>query len=603
MNDAVDHAQGAIAGKTSRSRLATGRLIEPPSIPPQDENDPFSQMGDLVARLRFSLKEGRVWLDTHRVALVHLSTLSNLRRELIDTLGSDGARGFFARMGYTSGSRDAELARKLRPHHSLSEAFEVGPQLRRLQGAIMLEPVRHEIDVTSGHFFGESCWHESFEVDSQISAYGMASEPVCWMQIGYASGYASTFMGRPIIYKEIECRGMGHRQCRMIGKPLEAWDDIEDELRALQSEPFANRFEARRRTGKGLTKPDTAPISDELVGMSPGFVATCHLIKKVAGTQATVLFLGETGVGKAMFAKTLHRISKRAGGPFVTVDCATIPENLIEAELFGVEKGAYTGAIASRPGRFERAHGGTLFLDEIGTLSQRAQVKLLRAIHEREIERVGGTSVRRVNVRIIAATNEDLRRAVEQGRFRSDLLYRLNVFPINIPPLRERGDDIPLLMGHFLHHFNELHDRNVLGFTDKAVDALYDYDYPGNIRELENLIERAVILAEDGDPIDLCHLFSGEDRMAPSVLRLDEVGNLCQPAEIERVDDGLVDRFLAQGASLGGFEGKLLRAAVDKAGGNLAEAARTLGITRPQLAYRLKKSNGEANRSARARPA
>ena len=224
----------------------------------------------------------------------------------------------------------------------------------------------------------------------------------------------------------------------------------------------------------------------------------------------TVLFLGETGVGKEIFARMLHRMGRRSEQPFVAVNCAALPENLIEAELFGVVKGAYTGATDSRPGRFERAHGGTLFLDEIGTLTLSAQAKLLRALQEGEIERVGDSQTRKVDVRLLAATNVDLKDAVARGTFREDLYFRLTTFPVRIPPLRERRDDIPLLMRHFLHRFSQRHGKTVGSFAPEAVEALLSYAFPGNIRELENMIERGVLLADAGEPIGISHLFTAQ---------------------------------------------------------------------------------------------
>ena len=385
---------------------------------------------------------------------------------------------------------------------------------------------------------------------------------------------------------------MGASRCRMIGKPLEDWDDIEKDIRALQPEDFANRYQ---RPGTPAPSGD-APgrnimgLSADLVGASPGFVATCHLIRKVAMTSATTLFLGETGVGKEKFAKTLHRASRCKDGPFIAVNCAAIPDNLIEAELFGVEKGAFTGAVESRPGRFERAHGGTLFLDEVGSLSMPTQIRLMRAIQEKEIERVGGTSTIKADVRLIAATNVNLKEAVSAGTFRNALLFRLNVFPIHIPPLRERRDDIPLLMDHFLNRFAGIHRKMASGFTGHAVDALYEYAYPGNIRELENMIERALILVDDGEPIDTVHLFTADDEIPPRMVKLDGEGTL-RPGGGGTANDGaeLLERLLGGRKSFADVEGELLGEAVRRANGNLARAARLLGLTRPQLAYRLKK--------------
>ena len=551
-------------------KSVTGHLIGPETLEATDVPD----IGDLTERLRFSLRDGQIWLDTQRVALIHLSTLTTLRRELIDKLGVEDARGCLARMGYASGCRDAALARKLRPHCSVKDALLVGPQLRAIQGVISLQPVQLEANLEKGTFFGEFTFSGSFEADAQIADFGLSNAPSCWMQVGYASGYISTFMGRDIVFKEIECRASGSQSCRMIGKPLPLWDDIEEELVAL-------------RLDKGSTLPHG------IVGQSSGFVVVCQMLRKVANTDATVLFLGETGVGKEMFAKMLHRMGRRSDKPFVAVNCAAIPENLVESELFGVEKGAFTGASQSRPGRFERANGGTLFLDEVGTLTMAAQIKLLRSIQEQEIERVGDTVTRKVNVRIIAATNVDLKEAVDQGTFRDDLMFRLNVFPVRIPPLRERREDIPPLMEFFLDKFSTLHGKKVTGFTSRAMDALYDYNFPGNIRELENLIERAVILAEDDQAIDLSHLFAPEDLQASMVLKLNSTGNLEQsqaPDTASRSDLGeVMETMLSDGISIEDFEHRLMEKAVELADGKLSRAARMLGITRPQLAYRLKK--------------
>jgi transcriptional regulator with GAF, ATPase, and Fis domain len=333
-----------------------------------------------------------------------------------------------------------------------------------------------------------------------------------------------------------------------------------------------------------------------MVGTSSSFNAACHMLHRVAPTTATVLFTGESGVGKEMFASTLHRISPRKDQPFVAINCAAIPETLMESELFGVERGAYTGAGASRPGRFERAHGGTLFLDEVGTLSFVAQGKLLRALQEGEIERVGGTRSIGVDVRVIAATNVDLRQAVSEGRFREDLFFRLNVFPIHLPPLRDRRDDIPLLMSHFLAHYNKRHQRQVAGFSQAAVKAMYNYGFPGNIRELQNLVERGVILVSDGEAIDVHHLFSSGESLAQDVLSLawrdgGPATLSLRGARQTAAPDEAVDTSpgTSQSGALEQAELALLRQALWRSGGNLAAAARDLGVSRATVAYRAKK--------------
>jgi two-component system, NtrC family, response regulator HydG len=575
---------------TKKVRSITGRLVDQ-----TDEGITLPDIDDLASWLRFSLRDGRIWLDTQRVTLIHLSTLSTLRQELMASLGVIEARAFLTRMGYASGARDAQLARKLRPHHSAEDAFLVGPQLRILQGVSAMKPIGLKIDKASGQFYCEFIWSESFEVDAHISNYGTSNAPVCWMQTGYASGYASSFTGQTIIFKEVECSGHGGDRCHVIGKPLDEWDDIDDDMCAWQPEVLGKRLSSQRAirvVSETPSKTDHDAVHwDKMIGVSSGFVSACQMLKKVGATSATVLFLGETGVGKEQFARALHCIGPRADKPFVAVNCAAIPENLIESELFGVEKGAFTGAISSRPGRFERANGGTLFLDEVGALTMPAQIKLLRVLQEQEVERVGDTTTRKVDIRMIAATNVNLQEAVKAGNFREDLLFRLNVFPIRIPPLRERRDDIPLLMDHFLRFYSKKYDRPVVGFTDKAVDSLYEYDYPGNIRELENLIERAVILADSGNPVERGHLFINETTSGPKILKLGASGKLNtgeREVTVESSTD-LLEQFLSGGTSIKEIESTLLTQAVNKAHGNLAAAARMLGLTRPQLAYRLKK--------------
>ncbi|MBL6751039.1 MAG: sigma-54-dependent Fis family transcriptional regulator [Nevskia sp.] len=567
-------------------------------------------MADLMARLHFAPGDGRIWLDDQRMLLIHSSAMGVLRRELIEGLGMERARGLLTRMGYNSGAHDAELARKLRPHASLHDMFVVGPQLHALEGIVQVEPVSLEMDIERGKYRGEFIWRGSSEVEEHVRIYGIGADAACWMQIGYASGYTSVFLGRPVLFREVECRACGHVQCRILGLPVEEWEDAEQDMRYLQAEPFSRGLSATTRQPAGeVANTDAAAMfgDGDIVGVSSGFNAVCHMLRCVADTDATVLFLGESGVGKEVFARTLHRISPRAARPFVAVNCAAIPETLVEAELFGVEKGAYTGASASREGRFERADGGTLFLDEVGTLSLTSQGKLLRALQEGEIERVGDRRTRRVDVRVVAATNLDLKSEVRAGRFREDLYFRLNVFPVRVPPLRERREDIPVLMNHFLRKFSLRHKREVTGFTARAIDALLSYELPGNIRELENMIERGVILARRGGAIDVGQLFtSGEHWDSPTFgLNLDgnvaaggrlDAGPEAAGAERLRRIAGRIEKLLGgeapgEGVSLdeigAELESTLLQNAIARSRGNLSAAARLLGITRSRLVYRL----------------
>jgi two-component system, NtrC family, response regulator HydG len=557
-------------------------------------------VADLTECLFFSPGDGRIWLQDQRMVLMHSETIGSLRRELIESVGLDKARGLFTRAGYTSGARDAQLVRKQWPDADPEAAAIAGTRLHALEGVVTVEVVQIHYDPDTGNYQGEFLWHNSSEDDEHIAAYGIGSSPACWMQVGYATGYVSTLFGKLIVFREVNCRSSGDAHCRVIGKSVELWDDAEVDLRHLNAKEFLGSQSHGNLPvqvvdidayAKEVTRVD--PV---MVGASSAFNAACHMLDRVAPTSATVLFTGESGVGKEMFASMLHRISSRKEEAFLAVNCAAIPEALIESELFGVERGAYTGATQSRPGRFERAKGGTLFLDEIGTLSFVAQGKLLRALQEGEIERVGGTRTIKLDVRVIAATNVDLRKAVRDGTFREDLFFRLNVFPIHLPPLRDRRDDIPLLMGHFLSHYKKRHKRETAGFSQASVRAMLNYHFPGNIRELQNLVERGVILVSDGEAIDVHHLFSGGEQLGQSGMSL----------VVQDIDSGILglrssstthaqqhsntaSPYITQSQPLEQAEITLIRDALRKSSDNIAAAARQLGISRAKLAYRAKK--------------
>jgi transcriptional regulator with PAS, ATPase and Fis domain len=280
-----------------------------------------------------------------------------------------------------------------------------------------------------------------------------------------------------------------------------------------------------------------------------------------------VLIGGESGVGKDLIARAIHQNSRRASGPFIKVNSTAIPDTLFESELFGYEKGAFTGANASKPGKFELADKGSLFLDEIGDVPAPIQVKLLRVLQEREFERLGGTKTLKVDVRLIAATNKDLRAALEQGTFREDLYYRLNVVPVDIPPLREHKEDIPDLVNHFLQRFNKDNGKRVESITPAALKLLMDYHWPGNVRQLENTVERAVALAVKPiiDMEDI-HLDPGASKTAAAGAAL-----------------------LPEGMTLEQWEDEMIREALRRANGNKSQAARMLGLSRNALRYRLGK--------------
>ncbi|MFJ3524786.1 sigma 54-interacting transcriptional regulator [Pseudomonas sp. NPDC090203] len=554
-------------------------------------SQPAPALKDLTDQVRFHGTEGKIWLEEQRMLLVQVSMMASCRRELIEMLGIERAKGFFLRLGYQSGLKDAELARKLRPHGSDVEMFFTGPQLHSLKGMVNVLPQEIDIDLDNGHFYADIEWQDSFEVENCASEHLHSEQPVCWMLLGYAISYSSFFLGRQILYKEVSCRGCGDEKCRIIGKPAEQWDDADTFMRYFQSDPIIDELQVLQvQVANMRQRLQQAAGQFYGIGESAVYRKTCSLIDKVAAGKASVLLLGETGVGKEVIARSLHLRSERAGGPFVALNCAAIPPDLIEAELFGVEKGAYTGAQQSRMGRFERAHNGTLFLDEIIELTPRAQASLLRVLQEQELERVGDSQTRRVNVRVIAATHENLENAVKTGRFRADLFYRLNVFPVNIPALRDRREDIPLLIEHFLDKLHESYGKKTLGLSDRALQACLHYDWPGNIRELENLMERGVIITDVNQSIAVDSLFPNDPPPSPSV-GLTSDGRLA--SQTGKQAQAWIDQIFDAGINLASVEDQLMQAALDRSQQNVSEAARLLGMTRPALAYRLKKGPAE----------
>ncbi len=366
-----------------------------------------------------------------------------------------------------------------------------------------------------------------------MTAFGSVETAVDAMKAG-ASDYVlkpfSLTEMRMVIHKELDVR------------------DLREENRSL-----------REALGKRYAHPN-------IVARSPKMQEVLATVERVAPTNATVLLGGESGVGKDLIARAIHEKSRRASGPFLKINSTAIPENLLESELFGFEKGAFTGAVASKPGKFELADKGTLFLDEIGDVPPVTQVKLLRVLQEREFERLGGTRTVKVDVRLIAATNKDLREALEQGTFREDLYYRLNVVPIDIAPLRERKEDIPELANLFISRFTGESGKPVEGITPEAMQILVNYHWPGNVRELQNIIERACALAKG-------------NVLTPSDIHLD----------VRPTKSSGSGGFFPDGMTLEQWEDEMVQEALRRANGNKSQAARLLGLSRNALRYRLSK--------------
>lgn len=373
-----------------------------------------------------------------------------------------------------------------------------------------------------------------------MTAYGSVETAVDAMKAG-----ASDYVLKPFTMAEMKL---------VIRKELDV-QRVRDENRSLR-EALGKRYQFQN-----------------VIARSAKMQEVLAMVARVASTNATVLLGGESGVGKDLIARAIHQNSRRASGPFIKVNSTAIPDTLFESELFGFEKGAFTGALASKPGKFELADKGTLFLDEIGDVPAPIQVKLLRVLQEREFERLGGTKTLKVDVRLLAATNRDLRAALEQGTFREDLYYRLNVVPIDIPPLREHKEDIPDLVNHFLVRFARENERKIDGITPAALDVLMGYHWPGNVRQLENSIERAVALST-GPMIDV------------SDIHLD--GTAARPVALPQTGTGGVP-FLPEGMTLEQWEDEMIREALRRSKGNKSQAARLLGLSRNALRYRLGK--------------
>ena len=339
-----------------------------------------------------------------------------------------------------------------------------------------------------------------------------------------------------------------------VTKPLKRPDLLRAVAKALEKAALvAENRRLREQVASGIKGGGAA----RAVGRSETFRAVLETARQVAPSEATVLVTGESGTGKEVLANLIHEWSDRSGGPLVKVNCTAIPETLFESELFGYEKGAFTGAANRKPGRFEMADGGTLFLDEVGEMAVTSQVKLLRVLQEGEFERVGGTRTVSVNVRLVAATNKDLKKLVAEGQFREDLYYRLNVIPVPLPPLRERADDIPLLAAHFLSVYTEKNRKDIRGLSDAALEALQSFRWPGNIRELENTIERAVVLCR-GDTVSIEDL----------------------PRHIQPEDAGGTRRLVfPMGTSLKEIELRAIRETLRHTGGDKRQAAHLLGIS------------------------
>ena len=539
------------------------------------------QLSELID---FDPGQGTIRLHQQRVVILSAAAMGLLRKELIGTLGLATARRLLLRFGYADGYHDAVTMREREPAADPIEAIRNGTVLHTLEGIVRSTVRRARHDPESGAFSADVEWERSYEAEQHVHHYGRSADPVCWSLVGYISGYASACVGQEIYFAERTCAGQGGRVCKVKGRDADSWGAALADLRFdFQGADLASEVERLREAAKrqvaDLTRRERVlerrerefdllrarvarhAASRSFVAGSQAMQDVLELAGRVAPLDTTVLVYGESGTGKEFIVRLIHDQSPRAAGPFVSVNCAALTEALLESELFGHTRGAFTGAVRDKAGLFEVAAGGTLFLDEIGEVAPTIQAKLLRALQEREIRRVGGERTIKVNVRLVAATNRDLRAAVAAGAFREDLYFRLAGFTITVPPLRDRRDDIPALAHEFLKRSSQRVKKDVTGLSADAMTALVHYAWPGNVRELENAIERAVILA------------SGS-----TVRRRDLPPEIITPAALPLA--GTLDREANERA--------LIVRALEQFNGNRQQTARALNISTVTLWRRMK---------------
>ena len=536
---------------------------------------------DLKLEELIDISEGRLDLHGRRLVIHSINAFAQLRRDLMEMLGPEQTRRVFTRFGYFWGNADAAAMARIFKWDNLTEWLKAGPRMHALQGVTKVVTESLRFDEGAGTFRMEVVWHDSGEAEEHVVEFGKSEVPVCWMLAGYASGYASFCLRKDVFFIEDKCRAKGNRTCTAVGKDRDSWgdalephrpyflaEDIQGKVRSLTRElARKTRQLAEQRKKLDLFESKDRPMVVEV--HSASFRRVLELAERVARHDSSVLITGESGVGKEVLARYLHGLSKRSKGPFVGVNCGALPETLLETELFGHKAGAFTGASEDRVGLFETAQKGTIFLDEVAEISLGMQVKLLRVLQEREIRRVGESKARKIDVRVLAATNRDMAEAVENGSFREDLYYRLGVIEMEVPSLRDRKEDLLPLVRYFVEELSKRLGLRKLRLDSTCLDALQAYAWPGNVRELENALERAAIMCQEG--------VIREDDLPPSVLRgAPTTGTASAQA----------------GRTLADVERDHIQAVLSATNGNRTHAARILGISPTTLWRKLKSSEG-----------
>ena len=526
---------------------------------------------DLKELLEVDPAGGKIRFAGQRALIFDVVSQGLLRKELIGTYGERTARGILSRYGYIHGRRLAETLKNKFKWDTEEDWQKAGAKIYALQGLFMQDP---DGPISLGPEGGT--WRVSYEAEQHLLHMGRSDSPVCWNLCGLISGYLSYASDKEMYALEDRCVGKGDTACHVVIKSEAEWGNevggeiavfkrmgIDDVLREVTSSLKKTENELREKTRKlsVIAKIEEDPM--ELMARSPEMRKLMDLAKTIAAIDSTVLITGESGTGKERVARYVHDHSPHVQGPFIAINCGAITETLLESELFGHARGAFTGATSDRPGLFEAANGGTLFLDEVGEISLPMQVKLLRAIQEREIRRVGENKNRRVNVRLLSATNKDLSVEVTEKRFRGDLYYRLNVVELAVPPLRQRREDILPLARLLLAEAALQMKRSVDGLTSPAADQLLEYPWPGNVRELANAMERAVAVAKT-NRVDV-------DDLPPQVL-------LVMPL----ITDQGVPRLMKD------VERDCILSALEKTDGNRRKAADLMGLGVATLYRKLK---------------
>ena len=578
-------------------------MASPPKLPPDH---------DLRQLLHFSLDEGSIWLGSRRMVLVHAESLGRLRKALLARLGRDEARSMLLSTGFSSGLRDAEFARQLRGGQSGDDIFLVGPQLHMIEGAAQVRPVRQEIDRDSGQFVGEFTWHHSWEAYAHLQMMGRSDEPVCWLLLGYASGYTSGFMGRLVLFQETGCAATGAPHCHILGKSAELWDegaqvfqlyDVEQLESLLQAsgrrmaDPLTPGLHQPMDSGPTTTVIDPAADLSQTMGEYGLLPAQLTMLERAAHAGIPLLLQGEFGTGKQTLARRLHKLAA-SGRPFVMLDCQGLDPDALDIQLFGEKMRsdlgstmhAATHALAGttgRTGRIEQAEGGMLYLHNIEHLPLLLQDKLLDFLRHGEFLRHQGQMPVAAHCQLIAASSANLEQLAQQGQFRRELLLRLQTVQVTLPPLRERMHQLPVLAETLLMQYAAKYKALPPSLSEHALQTLMHQPWAGNLSELGRVLERAVLLTGGQDMIDTRHLFPLMPEHPHTALT--RHGSLTE-GDVRRLPGELCATLLSSGVTLPDIESQLLEFAVQQSRGNLAAAARQLGLTRPQLAYRLQRS-------------